>query len=77
MADCAHHKTGGKKSAVVVAVRHLGNPELMKIAAHSVRLAASLAAAKAGKRIAIKAAMIPITTSNSTSVKPVRADRYR
>src|SRR3954449_557762 len=49
-------------------------PSWRRLLRHCVRFAASRALASVGSRIEISSAMMPMTTSNSTSVKPLRGE---
>jgi hypothetical protein len=49
---------------VVVGVHHVGKSQLLEAAKHEVSLAASLARAKTGKRIAARMAIIAMTTDS-------------
>jgi len=53
----------------------IANPICLRLLAHFTRLACSRARFRAGRRIEISSAMIPMTTNSSTRVKPLEALR--
>jgi hypothetical protein len=57
---------------LLTAYRSIANPICRRFDRQAVTFACSRAAFSAGSRMAIRSAMIPITTSSSTSVNPRR-----
>src|SRR5436190_3767043 len=62
----------GKNSRLSPAYIVMATPHCLRLLAHRMRTARSLALLKAGKRSAARIAMIAITTSSSMSVNPFR-----